>query len=188
MPKLQIFQAQMMQLNPDLGFLPAGMNFRINPDPTKPSQGIMIMRDGPSAGTAYMSSSFALRLQLTTDGGATWQDSSQFTHMNLRILPGTGFRPPPPTGRRSASACLKSWWTRISPSSLPPPRHTSSYYPGYGGTNSGILTSPVMFDSATMIGESVAHVRDSVSPTYFPVAAGTGWRIIRPPIHLTATF
>lgn len=49
-----------------------------------------------------------------------------------------------------------------------------SYYPGYGGPSNSILTGPVMFDANTVIGESVGHVRNSVAPTYFPVAAGTG--------------
>ena len=49
-----------------------------------------------------------------------------------------------------------------------------SYYPGYGGPSNSILTGPVMFDFQTVIGESTNHVRNSVSPTYFPVAAGTG--------------
>src|ERR1017187_9054541 len=49
-----------------------------------------------------------------------------------------------------------------------------SYYPGYGGPSNSILTGPVMFDFQTVIGESVMHVRNTVLPTYFPVAAGTG--------------
>lgn len=49
-----------------------------------------------------------------------------------------------------------------------------TYYPGYGGPSNNILTGPVMFDGNTVIGESVKHVRNTASPTYFPVAAGTG--------------
>jgi hypothetical protein len=50
------------------------------------------------------------------------------------------------------------------------PSNSSSYYPGYAGPASGILTSPVMFDGNTMIGESV-HTK--VGSEVFPTAAGT---------------
>jgi hypothetical protein len=172
---LQIFNAQMMQLNPDLGSLPPGMNFRLNPDPNKPSRGMTTMRPGASASDTYICSAFALRLQMTTDNGATWQDADRFSHMNLRILPGTGF--PTVAATNNTTFSIGVFEVVVDPNFAflfaPAPTYFS-YYPGYGGTNSGILTSPVMFDSATRIGESVAHVRNSVSPTYFPVAAGSG--------------
>jgi hypothetical protein len=50
------------------------------------------------------------------------------------------------------------------------PSNSSSYYSGYAGPSSGILTGPVMFDGNTMIGESASHVRPA---TVFPVAVGT---------------
>ena len=50
----------------------------------------------------------------------------------------------------------------------------SVYYPGYGGPSNSILTGPTMFDGNTVIGESVKHVRNTIAPAYFPVAAGTG--------------
>jgi len=83
----QIYKTQMINLDPNPGSLPAGMNFRINPDPNKPSLGITTMRPGASANETNICSAFALRLQMTTDNGVTWQDSTQFTRMNLRILP-----------------------------------------------------------------------------------------------------
>jgi hypothetical protein len=45
----------------------------------------------------------------------------------------------------------------------------SIYYPGYS-PSSGVLTSPVMFDGTTQIGESLQRTR---ATTTFPVAAGT---------------
>lgn len=84
---LQIFRTRMRNLDPQPGTLPAGMNFRVNPDPSKPSLGVTTLRPGPTPDTTNISSSFALRLQMTTDGGATWQDSDQFTRMQLQILP-----------------------------------------------------------------------------------------------------
>lgn len=50
------------------------------------------------------------------------------------------------------------------------PSNSLSYYPGYAGPASGILTSPAMFDGNTMIGESSGHVRPA---TVFPIAVGT---------------
>jgi len=48
------------------------------------------------------------------------------------------------------------------------------YYPGFDPTT-GILTSPVLLDSnLTTIGVSGSHVRDTNSPTYFPVTVGVG--------------
>jgi uncharacterized repeat protein (TIGR03803 family) len=82
---LEIYDTEMLQLNPNPGTLPPGMNFRINPAANKKSRGVTTIRPGPTAGSAYMASTFALRLQLTTDGGFTWQDADQFTRMNLRV-------------------------------------------------------------------------------------------------------
>jgi len=86
----QIYKTQMINLDPNPGSLPAGMNFRINPDPNKPSLGITTMRPGASANETNICSAFALRLQMTTDNGVTWQDSDQFTRMNL-VVPGSIF-------------------------------------------------------------------------------------------------
>ncbi len=50
------------------------------------------------------------------------------------------------------------------------PHNSFSYYPGYAGPTSGILTGPVMFDGNTMIGESAKQV---VGSEVFPAAVGT---------------
>jgi hypothetical protein len=50
------------------------------------------------------------------------------------------------------------------------PSNSFSYYPGYAGPASGILTGPVMFDGNTMIGESSNQV---VGSEAFPAAVGT---------------
>ena len=53
------------------------------------------------------------------------------------------------------------------------------YYPGYS-PGSKVLTSPTLYDfSQTTIGLSVSHVRDTTSPTYFPVTVGT---LMTPPM------
>lgn len=166
---LQIFRAQMLQLNPNLGSLPAGMNFRINPDPNKPSLGMTTMRPGAGPNDTNISSAFALRLQMTTDNGATWLDSLQFTRMSLRVLSGTGF-PTTPTNGQTFSIGVFRVVVDPSYAFLFGPSNSSSYYPGYGGTNGGILTSPVMYDGNTMIGESVSH---SSPASVFPVVVGT---------------
>lgn len=83
---IEIYDTEMLQLNPNPGTLPPGMNFRINPVTNRKSRGVTTIRPGPTAGSAYMASTFALRLQLTTDGGLTWQDADRFTRMNLRVV------------------------------------------------------------------------------------------------------
>jgi hypothetical protein len=57
----------------------------------------------------------------------------------------------------------------------------SSYYPGYS-PSSGVLTSPVMYDSTTAIGLSASHVRDTSSLSYFPVTVGNSILTPFPPI------
>src|SRR5439155_5514950 len=64
------------------------------------------------------------------------------------------------------------------------------YYPGYAGPGSGILTGPVMYDSHTIIGESVSHVRPASgsitvgtpsgypSPAYANVQAYTDYSLV----------
>jgi hypothetical protein len=166
----QIFRAQMMQLNPNPGTLPAGLRIRLNPDPNKPSLGMVTMRPGSGPNDTNIASAFALRIQLSTDNGATWQDSDQFTHMQLRIPPGEGFPVNAPTNGQTFSIGVCEFVVDPSFAFLFAPSNSSSYYPGYAGPASGILTGPVMYDGNTLIGESVSHVRPASA---FPVAVGT---------------
>jgi hypothetical protein len=47
----------------------------------------------------------------------------------------------------------------------------SPYYPGYSPA-SGVLTSPMLFQSPTWIGTSANHTRNTTSPGYFPAPVG----------------
>ena len=169
----QIFRAQMMQLSPDTNALPAGIRIRLNPDPNKPSLGMVTMRPGTGPNDTNIASAFALRIQLSTDGGTTWEDSEQFTRMQLRIPPGIGFLTNGPRNEQTYS--IGVFRIQVDPSFayLFYPSNSTIFYPGYGGPASGILTSPVMFDGQsglTVIGESVSHVRPAAN---FPVTVGT---------------
>ena len=86
-----------------------------------------------------------------------------------RCVAGTGFPLAPTNG---ATFSIGVFQIVVDPNFafLFAPSNSFSYYPGYAGPGSGILTGPVMFDGNTMIGESASHVRPA---TVFPVAVGT---------------
>jgi hypothetical protein len=86
-----------------------------------------------------------------------------------RCMAGTGF---PTTATNGATFSIGVFQIVVDPNFafLFSPSNSFSYYPGYAGPISGILTGPVMFDGNTMIGESASHV---FPESVFPVAVGT---------------
>lgn len=86
-----------------------------------------------------------------------------------RCVAGTGF-PTAPTNGTTFSIGVVQIVVDPSFAFLFAPSNSFSYYPGYAGTNSGLLTGPVMFDGNTMIGESAKQV---VGSEVFPAAVGT---------------
>jgi len=86
-----------------------------------------------------------------------------------RCVAGTGF-PTAPTNGATFSIGVVQIVVDPSFAFLFAPSNSFSYYPGYAGPASGILTGPVMFDGNTMIGESSNQV---VGSEVFPAAVGT---------------
>ena len=86
-----------------------------------------------------------------------------------RCAAGVGF-PTTPTNGQTFSIGVFEVVVDPSFAFLFAPSNSTSYYPGYAGPGSGILTSPVMYDGNTMIGESASQV---VGSEVFPAAAGT---------------
>ncbi len=86
-----------------------------------------------------------------------------------RCVAGTGF---PVTATDGQTFSIGVFQIVVDPNFafLFAPSNSSSYYSGYAGPGSGILTGPVMYDGNTMIGESSNHVRPE---SVFPVAVGT---------------
>jgi hypothetical protein len=116
-----------------------------------------------SSGIKKNSGSFFLTLLLVGAGllGPGWGIQ--------RCVAGTGF-PVAPTNGQTFSIGVFQIVVNPNFAFLFAPSNSSSYYTGYAGPTSGILTGPVMFDGNTMIGESASHVRPA---SVFPVAVGT---------------
>jgi hypothetical protein len=123
----------------------------------------MKIRTPNSSGKKARSASLSLALLIVGAGlfGPGWSVQ--------RCVAGTGF-PTTPTDGSTFSIGVVQIVVDPSFAFLFAPSNSFSYYPGYAGPGSGILTGPVMYDANTMIGESSHQV---VGSEVFPAAVGT---------------
>ncbi len=163
----RFFDTEMLSLNIEGGTLPAGM--RLRESPSKASLGrtsIRMVTDPSGANWDYVSSFFDIFVELTADGGATWQPQvTQPAELVLQKAPKPHFFPtnvlPPPTGVdvSAAGAPFATYANGIIIQNVSHKRPTRGLPPPPpGGTQVHLFGSTVEMDVSNDGGSTFQHL------------------------------